>query len=226
MKSVILWRETEWHLTLPGIHYWGQFHSHGFWDERTLEAQPWRTERLRPWQALTLLAWRPTSNQIKMLQTCNEQGNLCSARCPVQRYSSHCLPSPPCFVIYHLTPPPWLMLAQSQLIRQPRANQGASSITAELHIVWITLHLLFSLPHQPILVLEIFHFLSNNFVSSSDRSLSQCYDTAFLHTLPDLNWLCPNPKLSPFPTFTALKSAPHFSVSSAIRWSSLPNHKQ
>lgn len=100
----------------PRHSLWGKFHSHGFSDERTLEAQPWRTEGLCPWRALIPPAWRPSSDQIKMLQAHHEQGNLRSAGCLVQRQLSCCLPSSPHLVISHTAS---LQLAQSQLIRQP-----------------------------------------------------------------------------------------------------------
>lgn len=179
-----------------GHWLWGKFHSHVFSDERTLGAQPWRTEGLCPWWALITLAWRPTSDQIKMLQVHHEQGNLqCS--CLVQRQLSCCLPSSPHFIISHTTS---LHLAQPQLIRQPhtfRVLQEALQRPGLLQLppcaAFISPSVHSSLSHIPFSKLQLC-FLIRQFRLPSHSLFS------------DLAWLCPDPDMSPLPTLTALST--------------------
>lgn len=121
---------------------WGKSHLHGFSDERALEAQPWRTEGLCPWRALITLAWRPTNDQIKMLQAHHEQGNLCSGAEAALLLSA--LLSSFCYLPHDFSSPGTVPAHQTA----PHF-QGVSRITAETWIAWITPMCYFHFPSSP-----------------------------------------------------------------------------
>lgn len=168
---------------LDGIsHCWAltmrEISLHVFSDERTLGAQPWRTEGLCPWWALITLAWRPTSDQIKMLQAHHEQGNLCSAAAWCRGSSpAVCLP-----LLISLSPTQLLFTWHSPSSSDSPTLSGCFKKHCRDLDCFNYPHVLLSFLHQSIPASVIFHFLSYNSVSSSDSS--DCLPTASFLTLP------------------------------------------